>query len=65
MEGLAARIANGEARGLDNRIILSISVGDLVAGTEMRGSFAARMRSLKDEVYKQMAVILFLDEIQR
>jgi ATP-dependent Clp protease ATP-binding subunit ClpC len=64
VEGLAARIANGEARGLDNRIILSISVGDLVAGTEMRGSFAARMRSLKDEVLQTNGrVILFLDEI--
>jgi ATP-dependent Clp protease ATP-binding subunit ClpC len=66
VEGLAARIAlTPEAvPGLSGRIVLSVSVADLVAGTAMRGSFSARMKDLKDEVLAADGrVVLFLDEI--
>ncbi len=66
VEGLAARIAcaPGSVPGLEGRIVLSVSVADLVAGTAMRGSFSARMKDLKDEVLAaEGRVVLFLDEI--
>lgn len=66
VEGLAARIAlTPEAvPGLSGRIVLSVSVADLVAGTAMRGSFSARMKDLKDEVLAADGrVVLFLDEL--
>lgn len=66
VEGLAARIARepGTVPGLEGRIVLSVSVADLVAGTAMRGSFSARMKDLKDEVLAaEGRVVLFLDEI--
>ncbi len=66
VEGLAGLVVSrGESLpGLTGRIIVSVSVADLVAGTMMRGSFAARMKALKDEVLDSNGrVILFIDEI--
>lgn len=66
VEGLAARVARSPQTvpGLEGRVILSVSVADLVAGTAMRGSFSARMRDLKNEVLaSEGRVVLFLDEI--
>jgi ATP-dependent Clp protease ATP-binding subunit ClpC len=66
VEGLAALIVRqGDGlQGLSGRIIVSISVADLVAGTVMRGAFAARLRAIKDEVLDSGGrVILFIDEI--
>lgn len=66
VEGLAARVARAPQTvpGLEGRVILSVSVADLVAGTAMRGSFSARMRDLKNEVLaSEGRVVLFLDEI--
>jgi ATP-dependent Clp protease ATP-binding subunit ClpC len=66
VEGLAHLIVQrGEGLpGLAGRIIVSVSVADMVAGTVMRGSFAARLRALKDEVLASDGrVILFIDEI--
>ncbi|HOU52535.1 MAG TPA: ATP-dependent Clp protease ATP-binding subunit [Myxococcota bacterium] len=54
----------GGIPGLEGRVLISVSVADLVAGTEMRGAFAARLRALKDEVMaSQGRIILFIDEI--
>ena len=66
VEGLAALVvARGDGvPGLSDRVIVSVSVADLVAGTVMRGSFAARLRALKDEVLASDGrIILFIDEI--
>ena len=54
----------GGIPGLEGRILVSVSVADLVAGTEMRGAFAARLRALKEEVMASRGrIILFIDEI--
>ena len=66
VEGLALAIAaHGERlAALRERIIISLDVGSLVAGTELRGSFSRRMAKLKDEVREaQGRVIVFIDEL--
>ena len=66
VEGLAlAMVKRGErVRALRDRIIVSLDVGSLVAGTELRGAFSRRMARLKDEVRRASGrVIVFIDEI--
>jgi ATP-dependent Clp protease ATP-binding subunit ClpC len=66
VEGLAVAIeAHGERlAALRDRVILSLDVGSLVAGTELRGSFSRRMAKLKDEVREADGrVIIFIDEL--
>ncbi|TNF36316.1 MAG: ATP-dependent Clp protease ATP-binding subunit, partial [Deltaproteobacteria bacterium] len=66
VEGLALAIeAHGERlAALRDRIILSLDVGSLVAGTELRGSFSRRMAKLKEEVREAGGrVIVFIDEL--
>ncbi|MBM4395033.1 MAG: AAA family ATPase [Deltaproteobacteria bacterium] len=66
VEGLARLIVErGEdLPGLEGKVIVSVSVADLLAGTAMRGAFAARLKALKDEVLAaDRRVILFIDEI--
>jgi ATP-dependent Clp protease ATP-binding subunit ClpC len=66
VEGLAALVVkHGESlSGLGDKVIVAISVADLVAGTAMRGSFSSRLKSLKDEVLAADGrVVLFMDEI--
>jgi ATP-dependent Clp protease ATP-binding subunit ClpC len=66
VEGLAlAMLEQGpRARVLRDRVIVSLDVGSLVAGTELRGAFSRRMAKLKDEVRNAGGkVIVFIDEI--
>lgn len=66
VEGLAQWIVAHEAEvpALAGRVIVSISVSDLLAGTATRGSFEARLKALKEEVLAaNRRVILFIDEI--
>jgi ATP-dependent Clp protease ATP-binding subunit ClpC len=66
VEGLAWMIANSpdDVPNLEDRIIVSITTADLVAGTSMRGEFAQRLRDLKKEVaLSRGRIILFIDEI--
>jgi len=65
VEGLALRIVEGKvSSALSNKIIISISVSDLLAGTSMRGAFAKRLKAIKEEVLKaKRRIILFIDEI--
>ena len=66
VEGLAVAIeALGERlAALRDRVILSLDVGSLVAGTELRGSFSRRMAKLKDEVRDaEGRIIVFIDEL--
>ena len=64
VEGLALKIANGEApaRLLDKEIYL-LDLTGLVAGTQFRGQFESRVKGLVDEVKERGNVILFIDEI--
>lgn len=66
VEGLARFIVTkgDETPALAGKVIVAISIGDLLAGTGVRGSFEARLKGLKEEVLKaERRVILFIDEI--
>ncbi len=63
-EALAQKIANGEvpAKLADKEIHL-LDLTALVAGTQFRGQFESRIKSLVDEVKYNGNIILFIDEI--
>jgi len=67
VRGLAQRIA--EARdvvSLDDRIVIEIPVGELVAGTGVRGALAQRISALRQEALASRGrVVLFFDEIHQ
>ncbi len=66
VEGLAAMIVDpaNPVPTLRDKVIVSVSTADLVAGTSMRGAFAERLQDLKREVAASNGrVILFIDEI--
>ncbi|MBQ2420153.1 MAG: ATP-dependent Clp protease ATP-binding subunit, partial [Clostridia bacterium] len=63
-EGLALRIVAGNvpARLCDKEIHL-LDLTALVAGTQFRGQFEARVKGLIDEVKADGNIILFIDEV--
>ncbi len=65
IEGLAQRIVNGEVpEGLQDKKVLSLDLGALLAGAKYRGDFEERLKSVLNELAKQEGqVILFIDEI--
>jgi ATP-dependent Clp protease ATP-binding subunit ClpC len=64
VEGLAHKITHGEATDLlSDKIILSLNLGSLVAGTKYRGQFEERFQGLLDNLKKDRRYILFIDEI--
>jgi len=64
VEGLAQKKVNKEVpEELQNKKVLSLDLGGLVAGTKYRGEFEERMKSLIDELKKDPNIILFIDEL--
>ncbi len=65
VEGLAQRIADADVPDtLLNKRLLSLDMGEIVAGAKMRGEFEERLKSVRDEVIKAKGrVILFIDEL--
>ncbi len=63
-EGLAVRIVNGQVpeKLLDYEIYL-IDMTSMVAGTQFRGQFESRLRSLIKEVIRLGNIILVIDEV--
>ena len=63
-EGLAMRIVNHEvpAKLLDKEIYL-LDLAAIVAGTQFRGQFEARMKAIIEEAKAQKNVILVIDEV--
>lgn len=63
-EGIALRIVRGEVpQRLKDKEIYLVNMTNLVAGTQFRGQFEARVKSLISEVKANGNIILFIDEI--
>jgi ATP-dependent Clp protease ATP-binding subunit ClpA len=63
-EGLAQRIVSGEIPfKLRDKQVLLLDMTAMVAGTQFRGQFEARMKTLIDNVRSEGNVILVIDEI--
>ncbi|MBE6827444.1 MAG: ATP-dependent Clp protease ATP-binding subunit [Ruminococcaceae bacterium] len=63
-EGLAIKIAAGEVPAkISDKEIHLLDLTSLVAGTQFRGQFEARIKGLIDEVKENGNVILFIDEV--
>lgn len=63
-EGLAQRIVNGEVpEDMENKRLMMLDMGALVAGTKYRGEFEDRMKKVIDEIYHDGEIILFIDEL--
>jgi len=64
VEGLATKIVAGDAPELiANKVIYSISLSSMVAGTEYRGQFEKRLEDFVNEAKKYTNLILFIDEV--
>jgi len=64
VEGLAQLIVKKEVpENLQNKRIVSLDLGSLIAGTRFRGEFEERFKKLLKEIKKKDNVILFIDEI--
>lgn len=64
VEGLAQAIVSGEVPDLlRNKIVFSLNMTGLLAGTRYRGDFEDRLKKLVDVVMKDQDIILFIDEI--
>ena len=46
-----------------NKIIYSLDLGSLIAGTKYRGQFEERLKGIIEEAKKNKDIILFIDEI--
>ena len=64
VEGLAIQIAMGQVPDtLRNKIIFSINLSGLLAGTKFRGEFEERFQEAINYVQSEGNIILFIDEI--
>lgn len=63
-EGLASRIVNSEVPDiLENKKIIQLDMGLLIAGTKYRGEFEERLKKIMDEIRQAGNVILVIDEM--
>jgi len=65
VEGLAQRIINGDVpSALQNRQLISLDMGSLLAGAKYRGEFEERIKNVLKKVKESDGkIILFIDEI--
>ena len=63
-EGLAQRITQGEIPDiLEDKRVLTLDIGLLVAGTKYRGEFEERLKKIMEEIRGAGNVILVIDEV--
>jgi ATP-dependent Clp protease ATP-binding subunit ClpB len=65
VEGLAIRMLNGDVpAGLQNKKIIALDMGALIAGAKFRGEFEDRLKAVIKEVTgSDGRIILFIDEL--
>ncbi|MBC6453133.1 MAG: ATP-dependent Clp protease ATP-binding subunit [Hormoscilla sp. SP5CHS1] len=63
-EGLAQRIAENEIPDiLEEKRVVTLDIGLLVAGTKYRGEFEERLKKIMDEIRSAGNIILVIDEV--
>ena len=64
-EGLAQRIVRGDVpQSLQDRTLISLDMGALIAGAKYRGEFEERLKAVLKEVTESSGqIVLFIDEI--
>ena len=64
-EGLAQRIVKGDVpEGLQNRRLMALDLGALVAGAKYRGEFEERLKAVLNEIESAAGeIIVFIDEL--
>jgi ATP-dependent Clp protease ATP-binding subunit ClpB len=65
VEGLAQRIINGDVpESLNDKKLLSLDMGALIAGAKYRGEFEERLKAVLNEVTSaEGGIVLFIDEM--
>merc|ERR1711998_664198 len=63
-ESLAQKIASSDVpETIENKKVISLDLGLLVAGTKYRGEFEERLKKLMDEIKQNDDIILMIDEV--
>jgi ATP-dependent Clp protease ATP-binding subunit ClpB len=64
-EGLAQRIVDGDVpSGLQDRRVIALDIGALIAGSKYRGEFEDRLKAVLKEIAEAKgSVVLFIDEL--
>merc|ERR1712187_301711 len=63
-EGLAQRISNRDIPDtLEDKRVVALDIGLLIAGTKYRGEFEERLKKIMDEVKTSENIILVIDEV--
>ncbi len=63
VEGLAHRIISGDVpETLEDKRLIALDMGSLVAGTKYRGEFEERLKKIIDEIKTSGNCVIFIDE---